>query len=200
MRYVLFVAAVFCFVLGLAGCNGERSGTAKVVAGSNSSLPVWSDSSSVSDVRAQKARAETLTLGGRREDGMHYIDYVNPNYMDVVIFTRRAQDYLRRNGRRQALDDFMNPDSPFVSGRMYVFAYDAAGRCLADWADPSMVGQEGDREFLQILRDTAAAGGGWVESLGMDPLGGERRVKESYVVLAEPEGIILGAGLFKNSL
>ena len=200
MRYTLSVSVILFIVLGLVGCNGERTQVEDKAVADYVLLPNARQTGIIrNDVQSQKVRAESLTLGGRRKDGMHYIDYLNPNYMDVVIFTRRAQDYLRRNGRWQALENFMNPDSQFVSGRMYIFAYSVTGECLADWAEPGKVGKVGDSNFMLALRDAAARNGDWVESSGIDPVAGELRPKESYVVAAG-EDMIIGAGLYKDSL
>ncbi len=199
MRFWGIAAAVVITAAVIAGCNTDNSADmayAEVEQVSGSGYSAASISSE--EESRQKQRAQELTLGGRREDGMHYINYNSPSYMDVVIFAKRAQDYLRRNGLRKALEDFMNPDSQFVSGRMYVFVYSAQGECLADWAEPAKIGRIEDYRVFAAL-DKAAGSGGWVTGRAPDPLTRQVRFKESYV-LHGPEGMVLGAGIYRDQM
>ena len=206
MQCFLSMALLMLIAVGLAGCNSNNAQSKR----SEYDKQALSLEPRITETRVkravvsgdeyqQKKRAQNLTLGGRREDGLHYIDYANPNYMDVVIFTKRAQDYLRRNGARKALEDFMSPDSQFVSGRLYVFAYSLSGECLADWAEPEKIGSLQDYNFITAARQAAELGGGWIEEEGVDPVDRNLCQKESYVVYADGD-LIIGAGLYKKKL
>lgn len=202
MQYIGFFVLIALIAAGLTGCNEERAkinSKEDVYVYSSVSDDSKSEAGAYSDEYEQKKRAQTLTLGGKREDGLHYIDYTNPNYMDIVIFTKRAQDYLKRNGTRRALEDFMSPDSQFVAGRMYVFAYSVSGECLADWAEPGKIGRVENYSFMEAARKAAELGGGWVDGSGVDPVERELCQKESYIVYAG-DGIIIGSGLYKKKL
>ena len=206
MRYFWSIALLMLIAVGLAGCNSNNSPNKQNV---DVGVNAYSEPRiiktyvkrevSFDDEYQQKKRAQDLTLGGKREDGLHYIDYTNPNYMDVVIFTKRAQDYLKRNGVRKALEDFMSPDSQFVAGRLYVFAYSLNGECLADWAEPKKIGSLQNYDFITAAREAAELGGGWIEGAGVDPVDGNVCHKESYVVYADGD-LIIGAGLYKKDL
>ncbi len=202
MRYFFGILCCGIITVGFGGCASDKDQTRKYT--EESYVEVVRDHKNIklydssSDEVTQKRIAQNLTLGGNREDGLHRINYSNPNYMDIVIFTKRAKDYLKRNGTRRALDDFMSPDSQFVAGRMYIFAYATTGECLADWAEPSKVGTLGDDDFVRAARSAAELGGGWIEGVGLDPVARELRRKESYVVYAGDDSIVIGAGLYKN--
>ncbi len=200
MRFWGIVTVVVFTAAAIAGCTDQSSAKLESIEfeqvfGSGYSAAAIS----AEDEIRQKQRAQELTLGGRREDGMHYINYNSPSYMDIVIFAKRAQDYLRRNGSRKALEDFMNPDSQFVSGRMYIFAYSAQGECLADWADPARIGRVEDYRVFAALDGAAGDRGGWVTGKGLDPVTRQVRFKESYVLRC-PDGMIIGAGIYRDTM
>ncbi len=200
MRYFGITFVLMFIVLCFAGCNEQDNGYAVIEEGSGYTRQyTWDNSTDSVSERRLKEIAESKTPGGKREDGLHRIDYTNPSYIDVVVFTKRAQDYLRRNGVQRALEDFMNPSSQFVAGRMYVFAYRVTGECLAEWAEPEQVGRIVATGFLEAVQEAAERGGGWVKNTARDPLTGEPVEKESYVVYAGNE-VIIGAGLYRQGL
>ena len=193
MQYFLGTLLFLLVAASLFGCNEESaiSYQEEYYFGTDNNL------SSEEYNKSLKVQAEKLTPSGRREDGWFQVNYQQPGYKDIVVLVKRAQDYLRINGRVKALDDFMSPESQFVAGRVYIFAYSTSGECLADWAEPGRIGCYIDGELFSEALVKAYDGGGWFEEEAFDPVSKTMRQKESYVLFAGND-IILGAGLYKN--
>lgn len=131
------------------------------------------------------------------------IDYENPTHEDIIALVKRARDYYARNGRHRSLDDFMDSGSPFVAGRTYIFVYDYAGNCLAEWAEPGLVGRNMQslsdahkQSFLLNARSKAEQGGGWVATTWRDPLNNSSRGKDCYVLNVDGKYLI-GSGVYR---
>jgi len=67
--------------------------------------------------------------------------YPNQGLDVTQNFVNSARSYLRNNGPEAAFREFSNKVGRFVKGGLAMFAYDLKGTCLANWDDPSLVGQ-----------------------------------------------------------
>jgi len=67
--------------------------------------------------------------------------YPNQGLETAQNLVNRARSYLKNNGPEVAFRDFSNRIGKFVKGGLSIFAYDLKGTCLANWDDPSLVGQ-----------------------------------------------------------
>lgn len=140
---------------------------------------------------------------GVPERKIHNINYEEPTHADVMAFTKRAKEHYLINGKYKALDDFMDPSSQFVAGRMYVFAFDYKGNLLADWGNPNLVGKNllgwhdsTDKPFFMQASEKALDGGGWVATKWNDPLRRAPRMKDCYVMNVD-DNIFIGSGVYR---
>jgi len=95
---------------------------------------------------------------------------------DLVRFVERAQVFARQHSRNESLAVFNNRTGEFVSGSLYIFAYDYDGTTRALPFQPELLGTnrmetvdaQGMR-FIENLSLKAKSGGGFVEYLYVDP-------------------------------
>lgn len=122
----------------------------------------------------------------------------------MVKFVEEAAAYVKQVGREAALKEFSNPKGKFVraKGKLYIYAYDFKCVCLAHGFTPDLVGRDlsemKDSHGLPVirkLRDTAAAGNGFVEFGWTDPATGKEGNKLGYVVKVD-DGLWLGSGIY----
>ncbi len=131
------------------------------------------------------------------------IDYNNPEHEDVIALVKRARSYYTRNGDIKALDDFMDPSSQFVAGNTYVFVYDYAGKCLAEWGNPSVVGKDmsgwsdmNNNPMFAQASDKARNGGGWYSTTWRAPNSTNIRPKDCYVIDVDGK-VFVGSGVYR---
>jgi len=124
---------------------------------------------------------------------------------EVAVFVSRAANYARSAGKDSALREFMNPNSEFLKGKMYIFAYDFKGTVLAHGGQPDLIGQnmidmkDGNNvEVIKELIKLAQQGGGWLRYLWPNPAhGGKIEPKLGYVMKVDNDWFV-GSGFYET--
>jgi polar amino acid transport system substrate-binding protein len=117
-------------------------------------------------------------------------------------FVADAKSYALANGREKALAAFNNLSGPFISGDLYVFAYDYNGTVLAWPYRPDQIGVNRFNEtdpmgsyHIQEMIAAARNGGGMVDYYSVNPFTNTTELKISYVT--DVDGTwVLGAGRY----
>ncbi len=117
-------------------------------------------------------------------------------------FVEDAKSFAQVNGKEKALAAFNNVNGPFISGDLYIFAYDYHGTVLAWPYRPDQVGVNRFNEtdpmgthHVQAFLTTAKNGGGMVGYYSVNPFTNTTDLKVSYVV--DVDGTwMLGAGRY----
>ena len=60
---------------------------------------------------------------------------------ELVSFVESAVAYAQANGKDKALKEFSNKTGQFVSGELYIYAYDFNGTCIAHPFKPEYIGE-----------------------------------------------------------
>jgi polar amino acid transport system substrate-binding protein len=121
----------------------------------------------------------------------------------LVAFVEKAFEYEHTYGREAALREFNNRTGQFVSGELYIFAYDLKGTTLALPFQPTILGTNrwnvkdaNGTAYIQNLVTTAQSGGGFVRYSYENPAENFTvKQKLSYVMLVDQDWII-GAGIY----
>lgn len=124
---------------------------------------------------------------------------------DVEALVNKACDYVQKNGKEQALKEFMDPNGPFVKGELYIYAYDFNGNVIAHGGDPTLVGKNlityKDPDGVMAVADAAnlakTRGSGWLECMFPNPDTRKQQDKLIYVKKVD-DGWFLGSGLYKQ--
>jgi signal transduction histidine kinase len=117
-------------------------------------------------------------------------------------FVADAKDYVRANGRERALAEFNNLNGSFISGELYIFAYDYNGTVIAWPYRPDQIGVNRlgatdpvGTHHVQAFLDKAQNGGGMVDYYSVNPQTNATQLKISYVT--DVNGTwMLGAGRY----
>ena len=128
----------------------------------------------------------------------------NPTREEVKAFVDKAVSYAKTNGKEQALKEFMNPQSEFFRGELYIFAYDFDGKVISHGAKPALVGKNLLRlkdakglSVIQELRDIAEGGEGWLRYYWDNPVKKKVMPKMGYVVKVD-DSWWLGSGMYEE--
>lgn len=94
----------------------------------------------------EKVRAPKNGKGPNDLNGNQYYVIVSNYYPNQGIdvtqdFVNRAISFLKSNGSEVAFREFSDRVGRFVKGGLSIFVYDLKGICLANWSDPSLIGQ-----------------------------------------------------------
>jgi len=128
------------------------------------------------------------------------------NESELESFVQSAADHARDVGKYEAIKDFMDLNSSWVRGDVYIFAHDFNGTCLCLPFMPEEVGT--DRSNIQnekgvyINRDMRAIalnGSGYYEYDWNNPLANQSEPKVSYVMKID-DTWYLGAGIYRSQL
>ena len=123
---------------------------------------------------------------------------------EAVAMVKRAEAYVKANGRDKALAEFSNPQGSFKDRDQYVMVYDRAGVCLAHGANAKLIGKilielkDADGKLmLKSFVETAygPAGKGWVDYKWPNPLSKAIEQKSTYV--EKYDDMIIGVGIYK---
>ncbi len=117
-------------------------------------------------------------------------------------FVENAKVSAMASGREQVLVGFNNQSGPFVSGDLYIFAYDYNGTVLAWPYRPDQIGVNRFNEtdpvgtyHVQAMINTAKNGSGVVDYYTINPVTNTTDLKVSYLV--DVDGTwFLGAGRY----
>lgn len=122
---------------------------------------------------------------------------------DAQEMVREAVDLIKTQGTQRAYDAFTNrPGSTFKDRDLYIVVYDFNGNCLAQGADPKMVGKnmatlldaEGNNAMQGALNVVRATGAGWYGPYKFtDPATKKTEVKKSYCKRGAGETMVCAA-------
>lgn len=124
---------------------------------------------------------------------------------EIKAFVDTAAEYAREKGRETALAAFNNPDGPFASGDLYIYALDYNGTALALPFQPDLVGTSfagtqdaGGRFYTRTEIRLAREGGGYLLYEYPDPSENFAvRYKVSYVRPVD-DTYWIGAGIYSD--
>jgi cytochrome c len=122
---------------------------------------------------------------------------------EVQDLCKKGAAYLKTNGAEKAAAAFATDE--FKKGELYLFAYNFEAVCLAQGANPSLVGKdmsklrtpEGDF-LLQTLAGIAKKGGGWHEYRWMHETKKKLLGKVSYIMPIDGMNAFVGCGYWKE--
>lgn len=107
---------------------------------------------------------------------------------EVEAFLKKAEDYVKTKGKKEALAEFNKSDGQFTTDAYYIFVIDYKGNMLADGSAPNVVGQNvlilkniDNKNVVQDMIEKAKAGGGWVEYRWTNPINNLIECKKSLV-------------------
>lgn len=128
----------------------------------------------------------------------------HPTKDEVKAFVEKAVTYVKTAGKQQALKEFMNPDSEFFRGELYIFAYDFDGKVISHGAKPALVGKTLIRlkdakglSVIEELRNIARTGQGWLRYYWDNPVERKVMAKMGYVVKID-DNWWLGSGMYET--
>lgn len=176
-------------------------GLAGIVAVAAGGCGKQKENATPTSARVIKSRTQLPEIG-LPERAPHQINYENPSAEEIRVLVDRARDHMKVNGEYKALDDFMDSGSQFVAGKSYVFVYDYSGKCLADWAEPGVIGKNlsasdgAEGAFFAQAAQAARQGGGWVSTNWRVPGGSLNRPKQCYVRDVDGKYLI-GSGMYQ---
>ena len=94
----------------------------------------------------------------------------------LVMFVENARQYAVKEGRENATAAFNNPQGPFISGELYIFAYDYNGTVLALPFQPELIGTDRNATsdiygtyYIREMIATARNGSGFVSYQYQNP-------------------------------
>jgi len=124
---------------------------------------------------------------------------------ELVRFVAAAAAFARENGREKAIAAFNEPDGPFVTGNIGIFAIAYDGTLLADPFEPGIVGttirdtpDSFGIPFVQNLAETARSGRGYASYTYPNPDRGNEYEPRIAVVEDVDGSYFLGAGIFAS--
>ncbi len=129
-----------------------------------------------------------------------------PTKEEVVAFVQKAVDYAKASGKDAALQAFMNKDSGFIKGELYIYAYDYNGTVISHGGQPSLVGKNlidmKDANGVLVIRELiklAQQGSGWLHYLWPNPLHNNAVEKKVGYVMKVDDTWWLGSGYYEPS-
>lgn len=120
----------------------------------------------------------------------------------AVALVKKAEAYLKANGKDKAFAEISNPKGQFIKGELYLFVQDFNGAMLAHGSNPKLAGKNlvnlkdpDGKFFVQEMIKTAKHGSGWVDYKWNNPVTKKIEAKTSYI---QPVGdIFIGCGIYK---
>lgn len=113
-------------------------------------------------------------------------------------------EYIKKNGKEKAFEEFNMKDGKFVNGEFYVFAFDMNGVTLAHGANIKLIGKNqielADpkgvkfvQEFIKVAKDS---GEGWVDYSWIHPVSKKLTAKTTLIKKVDDNSFI-GCGFYK---
>lgn len=125
----------------------------------------------------------------------------------LTAFVDEAAAYVKDNGKEKALLEFNNRSGSFVSGELYIFAYDFNGTNLAHPIRPDLVGH--DQRGLLDINDVAVVrnelalakrGGGVLYLVFQNPVHEDREELKLIYLKKMDDGLWLGSGTYLSNI
>lgn len=129
-------------------------------------------------------------------------DAVIDKQIEVVAFLDQAANYIEKQGKKAALDEFNKPDGKFTNGSSYIFSETYDGLITANVNRPDTVGKNllnktnfkneyVIRNFIKLAKDGR---GGWYRYHEINPETHQVECKNSYIL--PMDGYLIGTGYY----
>ena len=125
---------------------------------------------------------------------------------DAETLVKKAVEYYKANGKDKALPEFNNPKGKFadLDNGLFLFVYDFNGKCVAQGANPVMVGKvlidlkdpDGKMVIKDLIEIAKTKGKGWYEYKWPNPATKNIEIKVSYV--EGHDNLMIGCGYYKS--
>jgi cytochrome c len=123
---------------------------------------------------------------------------------ELVSFVESDVTYVQENGKDMALEEFSNKTGQFVSGELFIYAYDFNGTCLASPVKPDWIGENKLNEtdpngvlYIRDLTNIAREGKGFTYFIFPNPSHDNKdEMKLGYVIKVDDNYLWLGSGLY----
>lgn len=110
------------------------------------------------------------------------------SFEEARSLVEKAVVFVQANGKEQALAEFNRPNSRFVKGDLYVFAYDLNGVMVAHPFNRDLVGKNvlnepdsrGKLFRKKIVELAKTMGAGWVDYTYLNPVSSKEEPKTTY--------------------
>lgn len=143
----------------------------------------------------------TLVGVGRAQDAM------TPTPQEVIDKVREAAEYLAANGD-SVLDEFNDPNGPWVYGDTYVFVMDCENDVYAAHPMSDIVGKKidefvdakGNRSGVEECAAGESPGGAWVELFWHKLDSDEMLRKVNYIYKIPGTAYTLASGIYDSTL
>lgn len=123
---------------------------------------------------------------------------------EAVAMVKKANQFLKSNGKEKAFAEFSNTKGQFVDRDLYIAVYDLNGKCLAHGQKPNMVGKDliemkdpDGKEFIkervELMKKQSSA---WQDYKFMNPLNKQIEPKQMYI--ERVDDFIVGCGVYKK--
>jgi signal transduction histidine kinase len=157
-------------------------------------------SASVSAIQSVLAEDESIALANASLTA-------SSSETELVSFVESAVAYVQENGKEMALEEFSNKTGQFVSGELYIYAYDFNGTCLAhpcksDWITENKLNESDPNGVLYIrdLIDVARDEKGFTYFIFPNPAhDNQDELKLGYVMKVD-DSWWLGSGLYLSDI
>ncbi|MFZ2471041.1 MAG: cache domain-containing protein [Methanothrix sp.] len=127
----------------------------------------------------------------------------SPNETELVSFVESAVAYAQENGKDAAVREFSNKTGSFVSGDLYIYAYDFNGTCLAHPFKPDWIGKNKldvtDSNGVPSLKNTlnvAKEGKGFAYFIFPNPAHDNRDEFKIAYAMKVDENWFIGSGIY----
>ena len=123
---------------------------------------------------------------------------------EASAMVKKAQGFLKANGKQKLLDEASNPNGKFIDRDLYLSIYDTSGKVVAHGTNPRLIGKDvselkdADNKYFikEILAKAKKAGSGWVDYKWVNPVSKEIQAKSVY--LESADDLIIASGFYKK--
>lgn len=122
---------------------------------------------------------------------------------ELISFLEEARNYTLNNGKDEALSVFSDLNGEFVTGDMYIFAYDFNGTLLAHPYLPNLIGRnnldlvdQNGVHFIKNLIEIAKRGKGFAYSVYPNPNKANQTGLKLLYVLKVDDGLWIASGIY----
>lgn len=123
---------------------------------------------------------------------------------EAVAIVKKAQAYIRQNGKEKAFAEFSKPQGQFVDRELYIVVLDLNGVMLAHGANPKLIGKSlidlkdvNGKAFVREQIELAKTkGSGWVDFEWVNPV--VQKMERRYTYLERMDDYFVLSGVFKK--
>jgi signal transduction histidine kinase len=124
---------------------------------------------------------------------------------DAESMVKKAVEFYKASGKDKALSEFNNSNGKFadIPKGLFIFAYNFDGKCVAQGANPAMVGKvlldmkdpDGKPVIKDLLEIAKSKGKGWYDYKWSNPANKKLETKTSYI--ERIDDLMIGCGFYK---